>query len=65
MNPTAILGLISDLYSQLTAAQDRISVLEDELANARATSDGDGETRSPRRAPVASAGDQSDASPQR
>ncbi len=32
MNPTAILALISDLYAQLTAAQERITALEEELA---------------------------------
>jgi hypothetical protein len=32
MNPAAILALISDLYAQLTAAQERVSALEAELA---------------------------------
>lgn len=31
MNPTAILALISDLYAQLTAAQERVAELEAKL----------------------------------
>ena len=32
MNPSAILALISDLYTQLTAAEERIAELESQLA---------------------------------
>lgn len=39
MNPRAILSLLSDLYSQLTAAQDRVTALEEELARLKATRD--------------------------
>jgi hypothetical protein len=31
MNPNAILALISDLYTQVTVAQERIAALEQEL----------------------------------
>jgi predicted nucleic acid-binding Zn-ribbon protein len=36
MRANAILGLLSDLYSELTAAQDRIAELEQEVSELRA-----------------------------
>ena len=43
MNAGALLSLISDLYTQLTAAQDRVAGLEEELARLRASDQRDGD----------------------
>jgi hypothetical protein len=40
MNPEVVLSLISDLYLQVTASQQRIAELERELAEARAETPG-------------------------